>query len=175
MEDLTTPGKRLRYFCRLFFSSVTDFAHGMGFQKPGSLYDYFKDVKRPGGLLLDKFRALGGNPTWLRYGTGSMFAENETGEVRKLEYRNKFPYEPLSGETAPSDGKPAYDPRLSYSHAGEVLAPATPDEMLYLHLGTVQFRLHAATSLPLHVLRLYRSLIQDINQRLNFLEQQNDE
>lgn len=168
MEDLTTPGKRFKYFCKIFFPSVTDFAHSMGFQKPGSLYDYFKDVKKPGGLLLDKFRMLGGNPTWLRYGTGSMFAENEAGEIRKVEYRNKFPHDPAAMATS---NKVANTPRLSYSQIGEMITSSTADEMVFLHLSTIQFRLHAAMSLPSDILHLYRTLLADINQRINHLEE----
>lgn len=175
MNELTTPGKRLRYFCSTFFPSVTVFAHEMGFSKPGSLYDYFNDTKKPGGLLLDKLRTLGGNPIWLRYGTGSMFAENDAGKERSIEYRNKFPYEPNPDQSTLVEGSQVQEPQLPYQPTTEVLMPATPAEMLYLHLGAVQFRLHASDSLPGNVVQLYRNLTEGISKELDRLEKKNEQ
>lgn len=175
MNELTTPGKRLRYFCKTFFSSVTVFAHEMGFSKPGSLYDYFNDTKKPGGLLLDKLRILGGNPIWLRYGTGSMFAENEAGRERSIEYRNKFPYEPIPEQIASAEDSQVQEPQPPYAPNTEVLMPATPAEMLYLHLGAVQFRLHASDSLPNNVVQLYRNLTEGISKELDRLERKSEQ
>lgn len=177
MNELTTPGKRLRYFCDTFFSSVTVFAHEMGFSKPGSLYDYFNDTKKPGGLVLDKLQLLGGNPLWLRYGAGSMFAGNEAGRQRLTEYRNKFPFEPNPEENTIVAPAPTQEDTSSgavpVASPAKGVLPETPAEALYLFLSAVQFRLHDTESLSKPVAKLYRSLTKSIAKELDRLESNN--
>lgn len=178
MNELTTPGKRLRYFCDTFFSSVTVFAHEMGFSKPGSLYDYFNDTKKPGGLVLDKLQLLGGNPLWLRYGTRSMFANNDAGKQRQTEYRNKFPFEPEPEEIAPTGEIPAQQVQPSPSFTApsapsKGVVPETPAEAVYLFLSAVQFRLHRTDSLSKSAAQLYRNLTKGIAKELDRLEKNN--
>lgn len=170
MEQLDTPGKRLRYFGTVFFTSITDFAHHLGFQKPGSLYDYFNNRKRPGGLLLDKFLKLGGDPAWLRYGTGSMFADNEAGKQRRLEYIEKFPYSMGADKvyTVTTDGAPVREPAAGYRGDSEfATGPLDQPETVYLLLSRVLYRLKTSPELPEHLVPLLRKQVEDIRYELD--------
>jgi hypothetical protein len=176
LEQPDSPGQRLRLFCQLFFPTITVFAHAMGFQKPGSLYDYFNNRKKPGGMLLDRFRELGGDPSWLRYGTGSIFANNDMGRQRIEEFKQKYPDQPLPyGEAyeLPPTEQRIIEVQPSYHINNEFAAgPLDQHEAVFLLLSRTLYRLQATSSIPLNVIPLYRKLLDDIRQELDRREQQ---
>lgn len=176
LEKPDSPGQRLRLFCQLFFPTITVFAQSMGFQKPGSLYDYFNNRKKPGGMLLDRFRELGGDPSWLRYGTGSIFANNDMGKQRIEEFKQKYPDSPLpqgAEYVLPSTHHQVIDSPLPYSSENEFAAgPLDQSEAVFLLLSRTMYRLQSNSSIPLHVLPLYRKLLDDIRQELDRREQE---
>ncbi len=165
MEISDTPGKRLRHFSTTFFTTVTAFAHELGYQKPGSLYDYFNDRKKPGGLLLDRFRTLGGDPNWLRYGTGSMFADNDAGRALRTRYEAQLSY---SHSDKTTEGRPSFEPVPPYRADQEV--PMDPAEALYTLLSRILFRLRSQQQLAPHILHMYRDLIAVIGREIENIE-----
>jgi len=173
MEQLDTPGKRLRHFSATFFTTVTAFAHELGYQKPGSLYDYFNDRKRPGGLLLDRFRTIGGDPNWLRYGTGSMFADNDAGRALRARYEAELPYTHIESRDKMAEGRPSLEPVLTYRVDQEV--PMDQAEALYTLLSRILFRLRSPQHLPPHVLHMYRDLLSVITRELEEMESRETE
>ena len=164
METMDTPGKRLRYFSNTFFTSVTAFAHELGYRKPGSLYDYFNDRKNPGGLLLDRFRTLGGDPNWLRYGTGSMFADNDAGNALRTHFQTSPPYPPADDTTQAAEPQDSYRP----DEMGSL--PMEHSEALYVLISLSLFRLKTSPPIAPNVLQLYRGLLASIEQELDLRE-----
>ena len=164
MDTIDTPGKRLRYFSNTFFTSITAFAHELGYQKPGSLYDYFNDRKRPGGLLLDRFRTLGGDPNWLRYGAGSMFAESDAGKSLRARYQHSMPYEPSK------DSAHAAEPHNSYRPEEIAGIPMEQSEALYVLISRILFRLRTSPPMASNVLHMYRGLLKSIEEELDLRE-----
>lgn len=173
MDNLLTPGKRLKYFARTFFPSISDFARHMGYKQPGSLYDYFVDLKPPGARFQDRFRQLGGNPYWLRYGSGSMFADNDAGQ--KLHARSQAAR--LLSDRPPGEEK---QPAAPVNDAPErALVPylierrdgTTDDEELYLLMNSVFFKMKSRKRIAGEVLQLYREVLDNIRQEIDRVEQ----
>ncbi len=156
MSDLFTPGDRLRYFASAFFRSISEFARCLGYNRPGSLYEYFSNTKQPGALFQDRFLHAGGNPTWLRYGTGSMFADNDAGR----ELARRF------GET---DEAPPASPLVSYH-----IPASDTDEELYLLMNSVFFRMRARDRIAANVLQLYKQVLDNIRSEIGRMEADRD-
>jgi len=155
MPDLFTPGERLRYFAGAFFRSVSHFARSLGYSRPGSLYDYFSNVKQPGILFQDRFLRIGGNPAWLRYGTGDMFADNDAGR----ELRKRF-------------GAPSPDPSpclISYHIQG-----SGSDEELFLLMNSVFFKMRARDRVASEVLQMYKQVLDNIRHEITRMEADRD-
>ncbi len=169
MDTIDTPGKRLRYFSNTFFTSVTAFARELGYQKPGSLYDYFNDRKKPGGLLLDRFRTIGGDPNWLRYGAGSMFANSDAGTALRIRYQNSLHYLPADHALHSAE------PTSSYQAEETSPVPMEHGEALYVLISRSLFRLKTSRSVTPDILRLYRGMLADIEKELNKQESNRQE
>lgn len=173
MDNLSTPGKRLKYFARTFFTSISDFARQMGYKQPGSLYDYFTDIKPPGARFQDRFRQIGGNPYWLRYGSGSMFADNDAGQKLHTRFRATR----LLSECPPDEEKQPETPPVGSSE--RALVPylvdkregAVDDEELYLLMNSVFFKMKSRRRIAGEVLQLYREVLDNIRQEIDRVEQ----
>ncbi len=83
------------------------FSVALGWDR-SSIYKYLDGEQRPGPKLLDRIEAVGGNPAWIMYGLGGMYADNEAGrELQKRvggEFRN--PQESASDQGFPNPKKP---------------------------------------------------------------------
>lgn len=174
MPNLSTPGERLRYFAGAFFRSLSDFARKLGYGKPGSLYDYFTNTKQPGAVFQDRFMQAGGNPVWLRYGTGSVFADNEAG--RELSRR----FDPTAATLRPQQTTSEH----TGQHEPAQQAPTSPlpalipyhltspnsDEELYLLMNSVFFKMRTRERIAADVLQLYKQVLDNIHQEIDRME-----
>ena len=159
MPDLFTPGDRLRYFAGAFFRSVSEFARCLGYSRPGSLYDYFSNAKQPGVQFQDRFLQAGGNPAWLRYGTGGMFADNDAGR----ELHRRFG----SADTAPQQSPPA-------SLVAYRIPASSTEEELYLLMNSVFFKMRTRDRVAADVLQLYKQVLDNIRTEIARMESDRD-
>lgn len=87
-------GERIRAFGQLLFDGQKGwgkmFAQAMGV-KPPTLHPYFRNEKKPGGLVLERLIKLGCNADWLLTGKGDMFAENESGKRLRNQHPELMP------------------------------------------------------------------------------------
>lgn len=80
-----TLGKRLRIFALSSFDELNHFAKAIG-TSPAVISQWFKDVKSPSVLYLEKIYKIGCNINWLLSGEGEMFAPNFAGAEVKRKY-----------------------------------------------------------------------------------------
>lgn len=178
MKELLTVGERLRYFAQEFFSSISVFARSMGYKSPGSLYDYFANAKQPGIHFQDRFRQIGGNPYWLRYGSGPVFADNTAGTI----LRERFAQHPVQGRQTNAaergESPPTFPPEsalVHYSIRNETpMETADEDEELYLLMNRIFFKVKSRKRIAAEVLQMYKATIGNIHAELQRMEEQRD-
>lgn len=173
MNNLSTPGKRLRYFARTFFVTISAFARQMGYRQSGSLYDYFIDTKLPGARFQDRFRQLGGNPYWLRYGAGSMFADNEAGRKLNTQFRaSRILDDRVPGtEKQPAAPLPGAPERTLVPYLIDRQQNGDDEEELYLLMNRVFFKMKSRRRIAGEVLQMYREVLDNIRQEIDRVEQ----
>lgn len=182
MKDLLTVGERLRYFASEFFASISEFARAMRYKSPGSLYDYFTNAKQPGIHFQDRFQHLGGNPYWLRYGSGTVFADNTAGRMLRARFA-EHPVHTLLEKPAGALETPAStaahappEPALvQYRIQTDIpLAGIDEEEEIYLLMNRIFFKVKSRKRIAGEVLQMYKATIDNIHDELRRIEEREE-
>lgn len=180
MKELPTTGERLRYFAGEFFSSITAFARSMGYKSPGSLYDYFTNSKQPGIHFQDRFQQLGGNPYWLRYGSGAVFADNAAGRTLQERFANHpiHAFIEKTEATPPTNTSVHTPPESAFVQycvqTDSPFANIEEDEHIYLLMNRIFFKVKSRKRIADEVLQMYKATIDNIHNELRRIEERDE-